>query len=88
MANDLPPTSELFEVAAFSARHGQLTPLNRVIWAVRRRHKNGLAAVGGTFESPLGIVLIHEPTFIRWLLGLAGKSAPRKPRAARQTAAA
>lgn len=79
----LPPSCELFERDALIARHPSILNRYRVEWALRRRHKNGLDAVGAVFESRAGVLLIHEPTFIRWLLGLTGRARPRARRRTR-----
>ena len=72
-----PSPSELFPAARFAERHPHLLSANRVAWAVRHRRRNGLADCGGTFESPLNQVLICEPAFLAWLVGLAGRKKPR-----------
>jgi hypothetical protein len=82
--SELPPASELFALKPLSKRHPDLAPENRVRWAARNRHRNGLASCGAVFESPCGALIFHEPTFLRWLLGLSGK---KKPRASRNRAA-
>jgi hypothetical protein len=66
-------------VRELSARHPNILPLNRLIWAVRHRKSNGLAAA--VYETPVGEFLLHEPKVIEWLLGLDGR---RKPRALRR----
>jgi hypothetical protein len=73
-----PPTSELVTKAQLVARHPHLLRLNRVVWALRRRAVNGSAAA--VFDSPCGELLIHEPSFLAWLLGLSGRSKPRAGR--------
>jgi hypothetical protein len=77
--NTVPPTSELFSQGPLVERHPTILSKSRLQWAIRNRHKNGLAEA--VFESRGGEVLIHEPTFLRWFLGLAGRA---KPRAARR----
>jgi hypothetical protein len=77
---DLPPTSELFTGPQLSQRHPTLLPQNRLKWAARNRVKNGLSAAGAVFESPVGELLFHEPTTLRWLLGLTGRGKPRRSR--------
>ncbi len=84
----IPPTSELFRLSDFAPRHPSLLTVNRVQWAVRHRAENGLQAAGAVFEDPYGVVLIHEPTFLTWFLGLNGRSKPRAPRRVRQRASA
>jgi hypothetical protein len=51
---------------------------SRVQWAVRNRYTNGLAEA--VFESKGGELLIHEPAFLRWFLGLEGRAKPRATR--------
>lgn len=74
----LPPTSELFSKEALVERHPNLLTHPRVQWALRNRAKNGLASV--VYESRSGRLLVHEPQFIRWYLGLTGRSKPRASR--------
>jgi hypothetical protein len=78
--HELPPPTEIFTGSQLSQRHPDLLPRNRLLWAARNRDKNGLAAAGAVFESPVGELLFHEPMVLRWLLGLTGR---RKPRALR-----
>jgi hypothetical protein len=78
----LPPTSELYPKAQLIERHRHLLSASRLAWALRNRRKNGLQIAGAVFESPVGELLIHEPTFIRWMLGLAGRAKPRRARIA------
>jgi len=75
----LPPMAELVTKAQLVARHPHLLSVNRVTWALRCRAVNGLSAA--VFDSPCGELLIHEPSFLAWLLGLSGRA---KPRAARR----
>ena len=75
----LPPMTELVTKAQLVARHPHLLSVNRVIWALRRRATNGLSAA--VFDSPCGELLVHEPSFLAWFLGLGGRA---KPRAARR----
>ncbi|MGO8977217.1 MAG: hypothetical protein ACLQNV_27295 [Steroidobacteraceae bacterium] len=82
--NTVPPTSELFPQAALVERHPTILFRARVQWALRNRFKNGLADAGAVFESKGGEVLIHEPAFLRWFLGLSGRSKPRAPRRKRR----
>jgi hypothetical protein len=84
----LPPTSELFRQTDFAKRHEPLLTDNRVRWAVRHRAENGLEAAGAVFTDPYGVVLIHEPRFLAWFVGLAGRAKPRAPRRLRQRATA
>jgi len=81
---ELPPVGELFEIAGLVARHPALLSRHRIQWALRHRRSNGLAAAGAVYESTVGVLLIHEPAFLRWFLGLAGR---RKPRALRKRTA-
>jgi hypothetical protein len=78
----LPPTTELVTKAQLVARHPHLLSANRVAWALRRRALNGLA--GAVFDSPCGELLIHEPSFVAWLLGLGGRAKPRGTRRGRR----
>ena len=71
----LPPTTELVTKAQLAARHPHLLSINRVTWALRRRATNGLSAA--VFDSPCGELLIHEPSFLAWFLGLGGRAKPR-----------
>jgi hypothetical protein len=41
---------------------------------------NGLS--GAVFDSPCGELLIHEPSFLAWFLGLGGRAKPRAGRKA------
>jgi hypothetical protein len=81
----VPPTSELFSKAQLVERHSHLFTPARVEWAVRFRESNGLKDF--VYESKSGELVIHEPGFILWYLGLAGRSKPRKPRRQRGTGA-
>lgn len=76
----VPPTAELFTKTQLVARHPHLLSLNRVVWALRCRAVNGLSAA--VFDSPCGELLIHEPSFLAWFLGLSGRSKPRTGRRA------
>jgi hypothetical protein len=71
---DIPPTSELFSKEALVERHPNLLTYARVQWALRNRAINGLSSV--VYESRSGQLLIHEPEFLRWYLGLTGRSKP------------
>jgi hypothetical protein len=77
----LPPTSELFAQRQLIERHPGILNLSRVQWAVRNRAKNGLE---GVYESKGGELLIHEPTFLLWFLGLQGRAKPRAQRRKRR----
>jgi hypothetical protein len=81
MTANAPPVAEIFPASQFPQRHPHLLNSNRVQWAVRHRKRNGLAACGAVFDSPCGQVMIHEPAFIAWFLGLAGRKKPRRARA-------
>ena len=74
----LPPTTELVTKAQLIARHSHLLSVNRVTWALRCRADNGLSAA--VFDSPCGELLIHEPAFLAWFLGLSGRAKPRAGR--------
>jgi hypothetical protein len=74
---DQPPVEELFPVRVFAARHPHFLNESKVRWAIRNRSTNGLQQVGAIFETRAGAFLVHEPTFIRWFLGLEGRSRPR-----------
>lgn len=76
----LPPTTELFTQRQLAERHPHLLNYNRIVWGIRHRHTNGLTATGAVFESACGELLIHEPSFLRWFLGLAGRAKPRAGR--------
>jgi hypothetical protein len=80
---DIPPTSELFSKEALVERHPNLLTYPRVQWALRNRAKNGLSS--GVYESKSGQLLIHEPEFLRWYLGLTGRSKPRVSRVLRRS---
>jgi hypothetical protein len=79
-AQKLPPTTELFTIAQLIARHPHLLSDHRMAWAVRFREKNGLGAA--IFKSPCGELLIHEPKFLEWFLGLSNRAKPRRLRTA------
>ena len=74
----VPPTTELVTKAQLIARHSHLLSANRVAWALRRRTVNGLS--DAVFESPCAELLIHEPSFLAWFLGLSGRGKPRAGR--------
>ena len=78
----VPPTTELVTKAQLIARHSHLLSANRVAWALRRRPVNGLS--DAVFESPCGELLIHEPSFLAWFLGLSGRGKPRAGRTGRR----
>lgn len=81
-ARAMPSTTELFTKDQLVSRHSHLLSANRVVWALRRRAINGLS--GAVFDSPCGQLLIHEPAFIAWLLGLKGRAKPRAIRRGRR----
>jgi len=81
IAPAMPPTTELFTKAQLAARHSHLLSANRLVWALRRRTVNGLS--GAVFDSPCGELLIHEPAFLAWFLGLKGRAKPRVARRGR-----
>jgi hypothetical protein len=74
----VPPTSELFPRHALVQRHPNLLTEPRVMWALRNRSKNGLA--DAVYESKAGELLVHEPRFLQWFLGLDGRQKPRASR--------
>lgn len=76
----LPPMTELVTKAQLVVRHPHLLSVNRVTWALRCRATNGLSAA--VFDSPCGELLIHEPSFLAWFLGLNGRAKPRAGRRA------
>jgi hypothetical protein len=78
---EIPPTSELFSKEALVERHPNLLTRPRIQWALRNRARNGLSSV--VYESKSGQLLVHEPEFIRWYLGLTGRSKPRASRVSR-----
>ncbi len=71
----IPPTSELYSRRALIERHPNLLSESRMFWALRNRAKNGLAEA--VYASKAGELLIHEPSFLRWFLGLSGRAKPR-----------
>jgi hypothetical protein len=87
VVDPLPPTTELFNQRQLAERHPHILNYNRIVWAVRHRHKNGLNTVGAVFDSPCGELLIHEPAFLAWFLGLTGRGKPRRPRTRSRAAA-
>jgi hypothetical protein len=74
----LPPTTELVTKSQLVSRHPHLLSVNRVTWALRCRAVNGLSAA--VFDSPCGELVIHEPSFLAWFLGLSGRAKPRAGR--------
>jgi hypothetical protein len=77
---NLPPATELFSLRDLADRHPVLLSENRLRWAVRNRHSNGLATAGAVYESPVGEFILHEPSTLTWLLGLSGRAKPRRAR--------
>ena len=71
----LPPASELFHIRTLVERHPQILTESRVRWAVRQRESNGLA--DAVFEARAGGLIVHEPAFLAWFLGLSGRNKPR-----------
>jgi hypothetical protein len=79
-AQSLPPTSELFTSRQLAQRHPHLLSGHRLAWATRHRATNGLNAAAAIFESRCGELLIHEPKFLAWFLGLSSRAKPRRLR--------
>jgi hypothetical protein len=77
----VPPMMELVTRAQLIAKYPHLLSAHRVEWALRRRATNGLS--GAIFDSPCGKLLIHEPSFVAWFLGLSGRAKPRVTRRGR-----
>jgi hypothetical protein len=77
----IPPTSEIFDKHQIVQRHPTLLSAQRIEWALRKRSENGLG--DAVFETRGGQLYIHEPAFLAWFLGLAGR---HKPRAGRRAA--
>jgi hypothetical protein len=73
-------TSKLFTSRQLAVRHPHLLSEHRLAWATRHRRVNGLSAAGAIFESPCGGLLIHEPAFLAWFLGLSRSAKPRRLR--------
>ena len=86
MQGQIPPLSEVYPRRELVDRHPHLLNEHRVAWALRNRRTNGLSAAGAVFESPCGELLIHEPAFLAWFLGLAGRAKPRAARRQRSAA--
>ena len=74
----VPPMTELVTKAQLVAKHPHLLSVNRVTWALRCRAVNGLS--DAVFDAPCGELLIHEPSFLAWFLGLSGRAKPRAGR--------
>jgi hypothetical protein len=81
----VPPTSELFNKHSLVERHPHLLTPARVEWALRRRESNGLK--GFVYESRSGELVVHEPAFLSWYLGLTGRAKPRARRKRKSGAA-
>jgi hypothetical protein len=81
----LPPTSELFTSRQLSERHPHILNYHRVSWALRKREANGLTKSHAVFESPCGTLLVHEPTFLAWFVGLSNRAKPRRLRTKSRT---
>jgi hypothetical protein len=79
----LPPTTEIFPWRPFVQRHPSLLNDHRMSWALRKRTENGLSDCGAVFDSPCGEILVHEPKFLAWFLGLSGRAKPRSGRRGR-----
>jgi hypothetical protein len=80
---NLPPATELFSLRELADRHPHLLSKNRLRWAVRKRKSNGLLTAGAVYESPVGEFILHEPSTLAWLLGLAGRAKVRAARSKR-----
>jgi len=76
-AISIPPSAELFDKHQLVERHPHLLNEHRLSWALRNRSRNGLVAAGAVYDSPCGELVLHEPSFLRWFLGLSGRSKPR-----------
>jgi hypothetical protein len=77
-----PPTTELFCAQDLIRRHPHLLTTARIQWAVRNRRKNGLQ--DAVYVTKSGHLVIHEPQFLRWYLGLTGRKKPRAARRAKE----
>jgi hypothetical protein len=80
----IPPTTELFSKPQLVQRHPHLLTPSRVDWALRNRDSNGLE--GAVYESRGGELLVHEPGFLAWFLGLDGRAKPRASRSSSRRA--
>ena len=76
----LPPTSELLSVQDLAVKHAPLLTVSRLKWALRNRTNNGLVQLNAVYESKSGLLLIWEPKFLAWFLGLEGRHRPRSQR--------
>lgn len=75
---ELPSTAHLFTRQQLIERHPNLLNESRLKWALRNREKNGLKP--HVYEARSGELLINEPQFLEWFLGLSGRNKPRAPR--------
>ncbi len=87
ITQSLPQMSELFTSRQLAQRHSHLLSEHRLAWATRHRQKNGLTAAGAVFKSPCGELLLHEPKFLAWFLGLSSRAKPRRLRTKSSAAA-
>jgi hypothetical protein len=76
MQPELPPTTELFSKHELVSRHPNILNGPRVEWALRKRDVNGLKS--SVFATRSGELVIHEPGFLAWYLGLSGRAKPRR----------
>jgi len=81
---ELPPSSELFPLRDLASRHPTIFSESRLKWALRNRARNGLSDARAVFESRGGELILHEPTFLAWFLGLSGRDTPRSSRRVRK----
>lgn len=86
-AAPIPNTAELFGLRDLAARHPNLLSEARLKWAIRNRNANGLDAARIVFETKGGELVVHEPAFLQWWLGLSGRHTPRAQRRKRRRAA-
>jgi hypothetical protein len=86
MSTPLPSTAQLFGLRDLAARHPNLLTESRLRWAIRNRRANGLDAAGVVFETKGGELVVNEPSFLRWWLGLSGRHSPRASRRRRRAA--
>jgi len=76
----VPNPSELFTSRQLIERHPNFLNPPRLAWGLRHRASNGLTESGAVFDSKGGEILIHEPKFLEWFLGLSGRKKPRRAR--------
>jgi hypothetical protein len=81
--NTLPPLAEVFPKRQLIERHPHLLSEHRLAWALRNRRTNGLEAAGAVYETGVGEIVLHEPRFLQWFLGLSGRGKPRRLRRSR-----